>query len=80
MTESEIKAKIEAHINCESVEIAGDGNHFETYVISNDFEGKRAVARQQMVYAAVQAEIASGELHALSIKTKTPSEHAQTKG
>ncbi|PHS19534.1 MAG: hypothetical protein COA86_04445 [Kangiella sp.] len=77
MTESEIKAKIEAHINCESVDVAGDGNHFETYVVSNDFEGKRAVARQQMVYAAVQAEIASGELHALSIKTKTPAEHAQ---
>ncbi len=79
MNESEIKAKIEAVISCEIVEVAGDGYHFEVYVVSDEFEGKRAVARQQMVYAAVQAEIASGELHALSIKTKTKLEHSQSK-
>ena len=76
MNESEIKSKIESQISCELVQVAGDGNHFEVYVVSNDFEGKRAVARQQMIYATVQAEIASGELHALSIKTKTVSEHS----
>ena len=76
MNESEIKSKIESQISCELVQVAGDGNHFEVYVVSNDFDGKRAVARQQMIYATVQAEIASGELHALSIKTKTVSEHS----
>jgi acid stress-induced BolA-like protein IbaG/YrbA len=74
MNESEIKELIESAIKCESVEVAGDGSHFEAIVISKEFEGKRPVARQQMVYAVVQDRISSGELHALSLKTKTPSE------
>ncbi len=74
MTELEVKNKIEAGLNCHSVEIGGDGYHFEATVISVEFEGKRPVARQQLVYATVQADISSGELHALSLKTLTPSE------
>ena len=74
MTELEIKQLIEQGITCQSVEITGDGNHFEAIVISEVFEGKRAVASQQMVYATVQDKISSGELHALSLKTITPAE------
>ncbi len=74
MTELEIKQLIEQGLACQSVEVTGDGNHFEALVISAQFEGKRPVARQQMVYATVQDKISSGELHALSLKTITPSE------
>ena len=74
MTELEIKQMIEQGIVCQSVQITGDGNHFEAIVVSEAFEGKRPVARQQMVYATVQDKISSGELHALSLKTITPSE------
>lgn len=74
MTELEIKQLIEQDIRCQSIEISGDGNHFEAIVISEMFEGKRPVARQQMVYATVQDKISSGELHALSLKTMTPAE------
>ena len=74
MTESEIKSKIESGLACQSVNVSGDGYHFQAVVISPEFEGKRPVARQQLVYATVQQDIASGDLHALSIKTLTPSE------
>lgn len=74
MTELDVKNKIEAGLNCQSVTVTGDGYHFEAVVVSEEFEGKRAVARQQMVYATVQEEIASGELHAISLKTMTPAE------
>ena len=74
MTELEIKSLIEKGLDCQSVEVTGDGHHFEALVISDQFEGKRAVGRQQMVYAMVQEQIASGELHALSLKTITPEE------
>ncbi|MGX5174725.1 BolA family protein [Aliikangiella sp. IMCC44653] len=74
MTELEIKNKIEAGLQCQSVEVNGDGYHYEAVVVSQQFEGKRAVARQQMVYATLQAEIASGELHAITMKTLTPAE------
>lgn len=57
-----------------TIEVDGDGYHFEARIISDEFEGKNLVQRQQMVYSVVNAEIASGELHALSFKTYTPTE------
>lgn len=77
MTEQEIQQMIEQSMNCQSVEVVGDGYHFEAKVISNDFAGKRPVARQQMVYAVLQERIASGELHAISLKTLTEEEASQ---
>lgn len=77
MTELEIKRLIELGLNCQSVSVSGDGYHFEAVVVSDAFEGKRSVARQQLVYATVQDEITSGALHALSLKTLTPQEANQ---
>jgi acid stress-induced BolA-like protein IbaG/YrbA len=74
MTENEVQQMIEQGLACESVQVGGDGYHFEAIVVSSAFEGKRPVARQQMVYATVQEHISSGELHALSLKTLTPKE------
>lgn len=76
MTELEVKKLIEAGLDCESVVVSGDGSHFEAIVVSKAFEGKRPVARQQLVYGTVQSEISSGALHALSLKTLTPAEVA----
>ena len=77
MTELEIKEMIEQGLTCQSVEIKGDGRHFEAIVVSEQFKGKRPVARQQMVYATLRDKISSGELHALSLKTVTPDEAAK---
>lgn len=74
MTELEIKKMIEQGLACQSVEVTGDGSHFQALVVSDQFVGKRPVARQQLVYATVQEHISSGELHALSLKTITPDE------
>jgi len=52
----------------------GDGCSCSTTVISSEFEGKSLLERQKMVLATVRAQIDSGELHALSIKAKTPGE------
>jgi acid stress-induced BolA-like protein IbaG/YrbA len=74
MNEQQVQQLIEQALNCHSVEVAGDGYHFEAKVVSDEFEGKRAVARQQLVYAALQEQIASGELHAITLKTLTSAE------
>jgi len=42
-------------------------------VVSEAFEGKKAVQRHRMVYSLVQAELDAG-LHALSLKLFTPKE------
>lgn len=35
------------------VTVRGGGGHFEIHVISDAFEGKRLLARQRLVYAAI---------------------------
>ncbi len=54
------------------VEVTGDGRHFEAVVVSSAFDGKSLVQRHRMVMNTVQQQIASDELHALSIKAYTP--------
>lgn len=56
------------------VEVKGDGYHHEVVVVSNDFEGQSLVVRQQSIYKLFAEQIQSGELHALTIKAKTPEE------
>ena len=53
------------------VQVSGDGSHFEAVVISDAFEGLTPIKKQRLVMDTVKAQIASGELHALSIKTLT---------
>jgi len=72
METEKVKALIEAGLPGAKVEVTGDGRHFEAVVVSEAFEGKSLIQRHRMVLATVNAEIASDELHALSIKTAIP--------
>ncbi len=56
------------------VEVTGDGSHFEAVVVSDAFAGLTPIKKQRLVMDTVKAQIASGELHALSIKTFTPTQ------
>ena len=58
------------------VTVSGDGYKYETTVISQAFEGLNKVKRHQLVYAAVNSAITSGELHALTITALTTEEAA----
>ena len=69
---SAVKALIESGLPDASVEVTGDGRHFEAVVVSAGFEGKTLVQRHRMVMATVHDQITSDELHALSIKALTP--------
>ena len=51
----------------------GGESHFRVEIVSAEFEGKTRVARQRLVYAALQDEFAAG-LHALALTTLTPDE------
>jgi acid stress-induced BolA-like protein IbaG/YrbA len=65
---------IEAGLPGAEVQVSGDGSHFDAIVVSPVFAGKSLLEKQRLVYATVNEHIASGELHALSIKTFTPAE------
>ncbi len=59
------------------VEVTGDGSHFEALVVSASFDGLTPIKKQRLVMDTVRDQIASGELHALSIKTLTPEQRAR---
>lgn len=56
------------------VKVDGDGCNLSATVVSEEFTGKNAVQRQQLVYQALQALITGGEVHAISLRTYTPEE------
>jgi len=80
MTPDEIKQRIEAGIPGATVQVTGDGYKNEAIVVSDAFEGLSMLKKHQMVYATVNDAIASGDLHALTIRAYTPEEWAQAAG
>jgi acid stress-induced BolA-like protein IbaG/YrbA len=76
MEVEKVKTLIEQGLTDATVEVTGDGRHFEALVVSASFAGKTLIQRHRMVLGTVNSEIASDELHALSIKAKTPEEVA----
>lgn len=76
----QLKQLIQENLACQHIEVSGDGRHFEAIIISDLFEGKLPVKRQQMVYAALGSKIADGDVHAFSMKTYTSSQWEQRNG
>ncbi len=74
MTTDEIQKLIEAGVPNSKATVSGGEGKYEAIVVSDSFEGLSMVKEHQMVYATVKPQIASGELHALSIKAFTPEE------
>lgn len=74
MDAEEIQKMIESNVPDSKVVVQGDGRHFEAQIISATFEGLNLLARQRVVYSALGDNIRNGNIHALSIKAKTPQE------
>jgi acid stress-induced BolA-like protein IbaG/YrbA len=70
----DIRHIIEQGLDCELVEVDGDGRHFQALIVSAAFEGQSRVARHQRVYAALGDRMRE-EIHALSMRTLTPDEY-----
>lgn len=52
-------------------DLAGDDNHWQAEIVSEQFRDKTRVAQHQLVYAALKGTM-GGELHALALKTRAP--------
>jgi acid stress-induced BolA-like protein IbaG/YrbA len=74
MTAEQLQALITAGLTCEHIELSGDGRHWYATIVSPEFEGKRAIQRHQRVYATLGQKMHTDEVHALSMKTYTPTE------
>ena len=72
-TPEQVRQYIADGLPCTHVEVEGDCSHFYATIVSDAFEGKSLVARQRLVNAALGDRM-KAEIHALSMKTKTPAE------
>jgi acid stress-induced BolA-like protein IbaG/YrbA len=71
MKATDIKQMIEAGLPDAQVEVLGDdGQHFDAIVTSPAFAGKSLIEQHRMVKATLGDKFSSGELHALSLKTR----------
>lgn len=75
-TPADIESFIAAGLQCEHLQVEGDGRHFFATIVSSAFEGANRVARHKLVYKALGDRMRE-QVHALSMKTLTPAEWAQ---
>jgi acid stress-induced BolA-like protein IbaG/YrbA len=73
-TPQQVRQYIAENLPCEHIDVQGDGSHFDAVIVSDAFEGKRPIARHQLVYAALGDRM-KAEIHALSMRTLTPDEY-----
>ena len=73
--EEQIKQAIEESLANATVEVGGDGRHFEIKVVSPEFDGKRTLEKQRIVYAALKdlMDGSNAPVHAIArLETITP--------
>ena len=81
--QSEIESALETTFDPAHMEVANESHmhsvppnsetHFRVVLVSAQFDGKRQVARHQLVYGALGPQL-EGPVHALALHTYTPEE------
>ena len=74
MTATDLQDLIAHGLACEHLQVVGDGRHWQAVIVSSAFEGLSRIQRHQQVYAALGQRMHTDEVHALSMRTLTPSE------
>ncbi len=74
MTAQELQDLIGSGLSCAHLHVQGDGRHWYATLVSAEFEGKRLIQRHQRVYATLGNRMVTDEVHALSMRTYSPSE------
>ncbi|MGB1244795.1 MAG: BolA family protein [Porticoccaceae bacterium] len=77
MNPEDVKTLLEAALTDCQIQVESEGSHFNIVAVGDIFEGKRAVQRQQIVYAALNEQISSGAIHAVNMKIFTHQEWQQ---
>jgi len=79
MTAESIQQHLLDELDVTEVLVKLDGSHANITVVGDVFAELSRVKKQQVVYAPLKELIASGELHAVSIRTYTPTEWQREK-
>ena len=74
MNLNEVKLRLQNKFSDGHVDVydlTGTENHYEVMIESSLFNGKSRIEQHQEVMGVFAGELKTGEVHALSIKTKT---------
>ena len=81
MDASQVRGLVEAGLEDCRVDVQGGDGRYEVVVVGEVFDGLTPVKRQKLVYATLGDVIASGAVHAVTIRTFTPAQwDAQASG
>ena len=79
MEPQQVEALLKEQLELDEVFVTQEGTHYKIIAIADFFNGMSPVKRQQAIYAPLTEQIASGALHALTIKTFTPEQWKREK-
>ena len=82
LTTIQIEEKIKQKLKTVLLEVIDlrSGDHIQAIVVSGEFEGKSLVEQHKIIYDILSDEMKSNEIHALTLKTYSPSQWEKTKG
>lgn len=72
MTPEQLKQRLESAYpdgQIEVVDLTGTHDHYQVSIVSEKFKGLTRIQQHQHVMAVFAAELKTGEVHALTIKT-----------
>lgn len=78
--EEDIRARISTLYPGATIDIAGEGCNFEVFVVSDLFRGLGTLQRQKSILSLFKEDIQSGDIHALTVKARTPDELNSSSG
>tara|TARA_B100000214_G_C23698246_1_gene504061 strand:+ start:256 stop:477 length:222 start_codon:yes stop_codon:yes gene_type:complete len=70
----DIKSFLQLKFPEAEISFIGEDCNSKLLIVSNEFEGINTLDRHKLVLGLLKEHFKTGELHALSLKTKTPSE------
>ncbi|MEX1222844.1 MAG: BolA family protein [Idiomarina sp.] len=79
MDSEQIEKLLNDALDLTEVLVKTDGSHATITVVGEAFEGLSRVKQQQLVYRPLNEHIASGAIHAVSIKAYTPTQWQREK-
>lgn len=82
MRAHEIKARIETlapGTSAELIDLTGTQDHWQAVIVSTAFAGKSLLEQHRMVFDLFKSEVASNNVHALTLKTFTPEQYERAR-
>jgi acid stress-induced BolA-like protein IbaG/YrbA len=74
MNEQDLINRIKQLYPDAEISVSGESCNFEVNVTTHAFDNMKSLQRQRSILTLFNEEIASGELHALTVRAKTPEE------